>query len=362
MSTEPAKNWSFRRRLIGKLLKIFFGRPPQRPKLKPEDVSRVLLFRHDRLGDYIVTTPVVEAIRRHVPNAKIDVLVSSVNAEFIRRDPRINEVLVMGTSLFQRLKVIQECRRRDYDLTLQLITRHTTAPAILASLCTPSGRVVGRGHSYNNGLFDHQARRTDDHMAEQTFYIFADALDFGEEEITMPPYSIHVPPEIEASTVAMLKEKGLEEKKYLLLNLSASESYRALGAKKSIEMAQKLRAIYEPKGIKIALMAAPDDSDKMEEVSKESGATMLRFPSILGVAAGIRHACTVISPDTGPVHIASAVDTPVVAYYAEHGKPSKWRPLGVPNRVILTKVDYSGEDVDVDEVIAATKEIAGTEL
>lgn len=354
MNTTSATNWSLRRRLVGKILSTLFGRPPKRPKLQPKDVHRILLFRHDRLGDYVVTTPLIEAIRTHLPEATIDVLASPVNAEFIRQDPRINDVIVWKKSLSERLRAIRECRRRNYDLTLQLVTRHTTTPAILASLCTPNGRVVGRGHSYNNGLFDHLARRTDDHMAEQTFYIFADALDFG-EEIPMPHYALPLDPELERATISMLRENGLEQERYILLNLSASESYRALGTEKSIELARKLREHFEPLGIQIALMGAPEDNEKVRTVAEESGGTAIRFPSVRAVASGIHHAALLISPDTGPVHFASAVGTPVVAYYAEHGKPSKWRPLGVPNRVVLTRIDKSGEDVDVDEVIAAAE-------
>ena len=356
MNRSSAETWSLRRRLVGKILSTFFGRPPKRPRLKPEEVHRILLFRHDRLGDYVVTTPLIEAIREHIPEATIDVLASPVNADFIRQDPRINDVIVWKKSIPGRLRVIRTCRKRNYDLTLQLVTRHTTTPAILASLCTPNGRVIGRGHSYNNGLFDHLARRTDDHMAEQTFYIFADALDFG-EEIAMPSYALPLDPEMDRATIAMLRRNKLEEERYILLNLSASESYRALGIGKSIELAQKLREQFEPRGMRVALMGAPEDNEKVRTVAEESGATAIRFSSVLAVASGIRHACILISPDTGPVHFASAVGTPVVAYYAEHGKPSKWRPLGVPNRVVLTQVDKSGEDVDVDEVVAATESL-----
>lgn len=317
----------------------------------------MLLIRHDRLGDYIITTPIVDAIRRLAPQAEIEVLGSPVNAEIIRNDPRINHLIIWGKTWREQLNAIRQCRARDYDLTLQLITRHTTTPAILASLCTPRGQSVGRGHSYNRGIFDHLARRTTDHLAEQTFTIFADALDFGGEEIEMPSYSIVLDPEIERTTTEELRAMGFAEKNYILLNLSASEAYRTLGTEKSIEVARRLIDRYGPKGITVAVTGAPNEREMIETVARESGAQVQIFPSILKAIVAVRHAWMLISPDTGSVHIASAVGTPVVAYYGEFGKPSRWKPIGVPNRVVVTRVESQGARVDISELMEAIEEL-----
>lgn len=318
----------------------------------------MLLIRHDRLGDYIITTPVIEALRQIAPQAEIEVLASPVNAEIIRNDPRVNHVIVWGKTWRRQLEAIRQCRARDYDLTLQLLTRHTTTPAILASLCTPRGQSVGRGHSYNKGIFDHLARRTRDHLALQTFSIFTDALDFGNAEVPMPPYSILLAPEIERATAEELRAMGFRENGYILLNLSASEAYRTLGAEKSIDVARRLIERYEPEGIAVAVTGAPNEMEMIETVARESGAHLLMFPSILKAIVAIRHARMVISPDTGSVHIASAVGTPVVAYYGEFGKPSHWHPIGVPNRVVITRVQSQGARVDITELMTAVEELA----
>lgn len=351
------KRWSLRRRIAGGILKLLFGRPPARPKLKPEELRRVLLLRHDRLGDYIITTPIVEAIRRIAPQAEIEVLGSRFNANIMRNDPRINRVIVMGESLKDQLRAIRECRERDYDLALQLVTRHTTKPAILASLCTPRGQVIGRGHSYNRGIFDHLARRTNDHLAVQTFIMFEDALDFGGAPVEMPPYSIHLDPELVRTTTEELNAMGLEEKNYILLNLSASEAYRTLGEKKSIEVARRLLDEFGPLGRKVAVTGAPDEMEMIERVAEKSGAQLAMFPSIMKAMVAIRNAWMLISPDTGSVHIASAVGTPVVAYYGEFEKPSKWKPRGVPHRIVVTRVHSQGSRVDIVELMNAVREL-----
>lgn len=354
MSTNN-KQWSLRRRIAGGVLKLLFGRPPQRPRLKPQELRRVLLIRHDRLGDYIITTPIVEAIRQRAPQAEIDVLGSPVNAEIIRNDPRIHELIIWGKTWREQIAAIRRCRERDYDLTLQLITRHTTNPAILASLCTPRGQTVGRGHSYNRGIFDYLARRTGEHLAAQTFVIFEDALDFGGQMVEMPSYSIRLDPEIEHSTTEELRQMGFAEGSYLLFNLSASEAYRTLGTRKSVEVARRLIERYAPQGLTVAVTGAPGEREMIETVARESGARVQMFPSILKAIVAVRHARMLISPDTGSVHIASAVGTPVVAYYGEFEKPSRWRPVGVPHRVVVTRVQNHGERVDINELMEAVE-------
>lgn len=357
MSTQTDGNWSLRRRIVGKLLAILFGRPPQRPKLKPSELRRVLLIRNDRLGDYVVTTPVVAALREYAPQATIDVLGSPVNERFIRDDPRINDVIVWKPGLLDRLRTIRDCRRRNYDLTLQLVTRHTTLPAILSSLLTPNGQNVGRTHSYNRGMYDHAARRTDEHMANQTYNVFADALDFGGTEPPIPPYHLHIEPEIERETLKDLQGLGLEHRSFILINLSASESYRILKSERAAELARRLRERYEPEGLKVALAGAPEDREMIERVAADSGAVVVRFPSMKALIAGIGHARLIVTPDTGPVHMASAVGTPVVAYYTEWVKPHKWAPQFVPYRVVLADIEKQSDTISLNQILDYTESL-----
>ncbi|MCB9216418.1 MAG: glycosyltransferase family 9 protein [Candidatus Kapaibacterium sp.] len=355
---DATRPWSLRRRIVGRILKFFFGRPQEQPKLKPEELRRVLLIRHDRLGDYIITTPILETLKRYAPQAEIDVLGSKFNAGVIGSDPRVSKLILWSDSFAERIKAVRLCRTRDYDATFQLVTRHTTLPIIIAGLTTPRGRVVGRGHRYNRWLFDHRLTAfPSKHLAEQTFAIFTHGVDFGEEVPTMPPYSLLLDEKLERETERELEEMGLRKGEFILLNLSASEEYRTLRTERAIELAQMLNQKFGNSGLKIAVTGAPNEKEKIEEVARKGNATVMSFPSILKASAAIRRARLLISPDTGSVHIASAVGTPVVAYYTEFLKPAMWRPLEVPHKVVIGEVNDESDSISLEEIVQAVAEM-----
>ena len=345
-------HWSLRRRVVGQVLRLLLGRPPKRAKLKPHELRRILLIRNDRLGDYVITTPIIETIQRIAPEAEIDVLGSPYNAEIIQSDPRIHSLILWGYTLRSKLAAIRECRKRDHDITFQLVTRHTTLPIIVAGICTPRGRVVGRGHTYNRWLFDHRLTHyPSSHLALQTFDIFLEGIDLEGKQVTMPPYALHLHNELKNSTKKELEEEGLKEKEFILLNLSASEEYRTLRSERAIQLATQLREQYASSGLAVAVTGAPGDHDKIQSVAEQSGAKAMMFPSILKAVAGIDLARLLISPDTGSVHIASAVGTPVVAYYSESLKPKMWAPLQVPHQIVVGNEERATDSIRLEEIL-----------
>ena len=360
---RKGKDWSIRRRVVGGLLGLLFGRPQNRAKLRPEEVNRVLLLRYDRLGDAVVTTPVIEQLWGMHPGIEIDILGSPHNAKLLEADHRVHTVHNWDGATKTLPGTIRACRARNYDLTLQLILNRTTNPAIIAGLCTPRGRVVGKGHLYNRRLFDHMVgERSSLHFADQTFDVLLDGVDFGQEEPTPPPYSIDLPEETKSDVRKILKDLDLEPKKFLLLNGSAGAVDRSLGVENGTKLAQGLQEICEKSGLKLAVSGGPEESAKIKAIAEGSDATMIRFPSILHLCAGIAEAALLVTPDTGPVHIASATGTPVVAYYSEHDKPEGWAPRGVENAVVTTSVHGDVETAPVEEILRHVEKMSNVEF
>lgn len=351
------KKWSLRRRLVGRILRALFGRPERTGKLRPAEISRVLLIRHDRLGDYIVSTPVIEQLRASIPGVEIDLLAGPHNAAFIRHDPRISRVITFDGSLLSLRRAIRECRERRYDLVLQLVLSKTTVPAIFAGLFSKEGRVISRANSYNRALVDHPVRwATDLHYSAQTFDVLLDAIDFGPTEPARPPYRIEISDAVRTETIEYLSRSGLTPGSFILVNMSAGSPSRSFDEERGTEL---LRSLIEEVGesIPVAATGGPEDADRIARSCAASGAIQLRFPSILSVVAAIEAARLLVTPDTGPVHIASAVGTPVVAYYSEHDKPQGWAPRGVPNRIVVAKEHDVVATVSIEEIVEGVREL-----
>ena len=347
------KRWSPRRRLVGRILRLLFGRRRWQKRLAPDEIDRVLLIRYDRLGDAVVTTPVIEALHRLSSSIEIDVLGSRHNASLLEADHRISQVHVWDGSIRTLPGIIHACRRRDYDLTLQLILNRTTNPALIAGLATPHGRVVGKGHSYNATLFDHlvASRPRSDHFADQTYSVLLDAIEPGHLPAEAPPYRIDLPEDVMRATEEIIRSAGLQPGGYLLLNASAGAADRSFGVEKGVELARGLRRVCDESDTLLAISGSPEEREKVEAIAEASGATILRFPSITHLCCGVARSLLLVTPDTGPVHIASATGTPVIAYYSEHDKPEGWGPRGEQDSIVVARDHGVVGSVEVAEIV-----------
>src|ERR1041385_8669613 len=59
-----------------------------------KNYKRILIIRTDRIGDVILTTPAIEAIRKNFPQAKISILVAEQTQDLVKGNPFVDEVLV----------------------------------------------------------------------------------------------------------------------------------------------------------------------------------------------------------------------------------------------------------------------------
>ncbi|HEY5973210.1 MAG TPA: glycosyltransferase family 9 protein, partial [Geobacteraceae bacterium] len=121
---------------------------------------KILFIRRDNIGDLICTTPTIRAVRQRYPDARIDILVNSYNAEAIRTNPDINEVHIYRKGkhfpeesplevFWSNLKVIWRLRRQHYDYaiacgsftpTLQRFTRMCAAARSVGFVSAETGR------------------------------------------------------------------------------------------------------------------------------------------------------------------------------------------------------------------------------
>jgi len=346
MSPEPTTvSWSRRAALA--LLRVFFRRRGGGP-IPPERVRRVLLIRHDRIGDAVITTPLLAALKYVAPDAEIDVLASPANSAIFSDDPRVSRVLVWRSSPLERLRVFRAGRRRNYDLVYQLILGRTTLPAILAGILAPRGIIIGKSMPGHDELFDNTVVIPDTHFSDRTSLLLGGGIRL-DAPLPVFPYSITIPPASRERAERMLAAAGLDDREFVLLNISAGSPARELADEQNIRLARGLAS----SGFAVAVTGGPEASGRMERIASAAGAQALRFGSILDAAAGMERSCLVVTPDTGTLHIAAAVGTAVVAMFPAHGHPEGWAPRDVPFRVVRATIGDHLGTIDLDDVAAA---------
>lgn len=333
---------------------MLFGRQQGLPLLHPEQLRRVLLLRHDRLGDAIITTPLIDTLRYLNPTIQIDVIAAPANREFFQNDSRIGAVEVLEGSLLNRIALILRCRRRQYDAGLQLVLGRTTLPALLLGLCVPKGRTIGMRVPLHERLFNHSIIIPSElHFSDRTLAVLTGNIAVG---IELPhfPYSIPLQPQDVAIADAMLAKKGLANKQWILLNISTGKADRKFSDQHNVTLAKGLAAL----GFPVGIIASPKEHSIAESIAQQAGAGVVSLPfSTLGaVMAGIGKAAVVVTPDTAIVHITSAMGRPIVAVLPTD-VVGGWEPVGVPSRVILMDRTATTSTEFVESVVVAAKEL-----
>ena len=79
------------------------------------EVTSYLIFRTDRIGDFLLTIILINSIKRNDPNSNITVISSKKNYHFIRSFKIINDVIILKKSLFDKIKLIHKLRSNYYD-------------------------------------------------------------------------------------------------------------------------------------------------------------------------------------------------------------------------------------------------------
>ena len=300
-------------------------------------MSRFLLVRLGAFGDIVHAIPVAAALSRAFPSARIDWIVSAKHRELLDLVPIIDRRLVIkdrgdaggGTSL---IAAIRELRRSHYDVAFDL--QGLLKSAVLARL-SGAQRVVGFSSNY---LRERLAR---------PFY--TDVYDPGGGGMYDPRERSHVvqmnlgllttigvavgPPEFPIERVDTAIARAMRERagnRYALVNPGAAWPNKRWPAARYGAVA---RAIEDRHGLKTIVSWGPGEEGLAQEVVRESAGAALLSPrtSIGDLLALIREATLMISGDTGPMHVAAALGTPIVGIYGPT-RPSRngpWAPADI---------------------------------
>jgi len=304
-------------------------------------MTRILIVRLGALGDVVHAIPVAAALRRAFPDARIDWLVSAKHREILDLVPVIDRRLVIndrggangGSSL---LSAIRELRAARYDVAIDL--QGLIKSALLAR-ASGAPRVAGFTASY--------ARE----RLARLFY--TDVYDPGRGGLYDPRETRHVVDinlglltvlgldavraEFPIDDVASAPARQVRERtggRYALLNPGAAWPNKRWPPARLAEVASALRDRHDL--MSVVLWGPGEEPLAREVVAGASGAALLSPPtSIADIVAMSRGAALMVSGDTGPTHIASAIGTPIVGIYGPT-RPARNGPLS-PHDVTVSR-------------------------
>ena len=268
----------------------------------------ILIVRLGALGDVVHTIPAAAALRAAFPSARIDWVVDAKHRPIVDLVTVIDRVIPLERpSLAAWRAVIGELRQTTYDIAIDL--QGLLKSAVLAR-ASGAARVVGFSIWH---LREKTARPfySDAHEAEGGHVITKNlrllrAVGVEDEEIRFPLAPVASAPldELQSRVTGP----------FGLINPGAAWPNKRWNAQGFGELASFLR---DPCGLTPVVLWGPgEESLAREVVAASSGAAVLAPPTgITDIVAFARAASLVVSGDTGPLHIATAVGTPTVSIF-----------------------------------------------
>lgn len=333
--------------------------------------KRFLVVRTDRIGDVVLSTPVPEAIKRKYPNSQVSMLVSPYTRDIFNHNPWVDEVITDNRNGFRGfLKLVKSLRNKKFEVAVLL---HPTIR--LAFLLFLSGVKVriGTGYRVYGFLFNHKIylhRKTiDKHELEYNLNMLAPLGIFKEK--MMP--RVYLSPEEERYSKRIFKDLNImEEDIKIVIHPGSGHSSLNYPLEKFALLADKLIEGFSAKVILTGSQNELKLSEKMRAWMRNQPIDLTGQTNLRGLSSLLKGADLLISNSTGPMHIASALGTPVVALFSPLfvASPKRWGPYGEGHEIILPPVGTCHkckpskcthfncmEKIDPEEIISRVKRI-----
>jgi predicted lipopolysaccharide heptosyltransferase III len=310
----------------------------QRPNTKDQElidwksVRRVLVVRLRSIGDTVLATPSLIALRRSLPNARIDLLLEDWVKPLVDDLDTVSNVIAVPQSFLGRIKTAWQIRRNHYDVVFNL---HGGTTSTLLTRVSGAKHRVGYSHYQYSFLYNRRLTSSADfwksettHSAEQQLALLGSV---GISVDDRPKTSLTVSESAKQSLAAKFSSSG----KYALIHPSSmfhTKQWPVAGFAAIVDHLAE-------RGVESVAVASKSERHVLELLQRSTRSPLtifddLTLPEITALASG---AAIFVGNDSGIAHIAAAVNTPSVVIFGSSNR-NHWRPwTDAPNEIVFNE-------------------------
>src|SRR5215217_5968516 len=313
------------------------AQPLAPPRWDWRDVRKVLLVRLRSIGDTVLATPSILALKRFLPNLEVDILVEDWVAPLLDSHPHIHKVVVLERGgLVARTRTARELRSVGYDVVYNL---HGGTTATFLTRATGARHRVGFATYQYAQLHNHQAPsplllwgQQKTHSVEQQLALLGWT---GVPVTDRPRTQLGVPPEAARAIHDRLAAAGLADRKIALIHPAAAFATKQW----AIENFARIVEYVAERGFAPVAVAAPHERSVLENLIDESSVHIetfdLSLPEVTALAARSQ---LFVGNDSGIAHIAAAIGTRCVVVFGS-SNIAHWRPWNsAPAEVVFEQM------------------------
>jgi len=308
----------------------------------PERTRRILVRANNWIGDVVMISPAVRALRHRFPRAAIAMVAKRWVLDAVSGNPWFDELIEYDhegahRGLAGRLRLARGIRAQG-PVDLAILFQKAFDAAALAWLAGAKTR-VGYATDARGFLLTHPLPPppADRHHAD-AFLDLARAVGCGEID---PLPSFHLGERERSGADALLARRGFTGAPLLVaLHPGASKGPRAWHAERFAALVERLRRRH---AARFVLIGAAGERATLERVAaglrKEDWIGPDEAPGLLDAAALLARCHLFVGNDSGPMHLAAALGVPTVGLFGP-GRPANTAPRGRPGTVVTIGRDY----------------------
>lgn len=323
-------------RVLGPVTRAFRRRAATPPR-------RIVLMRLERIGDLLMTLDAIADVVAAAPGAQVDLIVGAWNGDIARAIPGLHHVETLdaawlargepGAPLISLISRARGWRTRQYDLAINF-EPDIRSQLILAA--SGAARLAGFASGGGGPLLDvalpFEPRR---HTGDNARRLVAATLDVPQR---VRPAALEVPADARTRALELLTTAVGP-----LVGVHASGG-RAIKQWPPERFGEVARGLAESRGATVVLTGSASDRPLVDATRRAIGSArvvdLCGSLDLLTLAAVLEKLDVYISGDTGPMHLAAAVGTPVVGIFGP-SDPARYAPGGSRHRVVRVDLPCS---------------------
>lgn len=286
---------------------------------KHENVRKILVRAVNWVGDAVMTTPAIGVIREHFPHAEITLLANPMVAQLFLPHPWIDHVVTFDRNgahkgIIGRLRLAAQLRRQAFDLAVIMPNSFDSAliPWLAGIPLRLGKNSDGRGFMLSDN-FTPDASTAGCHEVE---YYIGMLKYFGITGKSDMPFLATTPAEDSYARTLLRNHNILDDDFVIGINPGAAfGSAKRWYPERFAEVATQLSNLWSAK---IVIFGGPGETDIAVEIEQKASANCLNVAGKTNVREllALIHRCNFfITNDSGPMHIASAFNIPLVAIF-----------------------------------------------
>lgn len=332
-------------------------------KVCPQQVRSVLVIRHNQLGDAVAASPFIDAIRTLWPQARVEVIASTANAEAFSWVHGVDAVHVHPIGWLRQMRFYFRLRNQHQVVFQTLFDEHYVKRILAARVIAGSAVLVGRKRgSPIEDLLDRSVFLPSGGYVGKLMALLTPFSELSHLELLTrhPRHCLTLPAVSVDAALVKLQAAGVTPRTYIALNISARVDFRALGT----DQAARLANVYVQRGVPVVLLYAPSDQGRAKEIeAMVPDIVLLEGLSLSQAMAVAQNARLYLGADTGTAHFAAAGCIPCVVLFAFQARADVWSPYGVPFVSIQSNPDQPVSSLDQDLIVEyADRVLAGEKL